>query len=334
MFGFVADAITVTTTVFLPVFISYKALHTSDPAVLAPWLIYFVTLTLLTTLENTFSFILDWVPFYSWIRLCLHGYLILPGSQGATFVYREYLEPFLYHHEREIDNLITDVHDRARQSGLRYVGMLVEWVKVNVMGFQPRRESPPPSRQASYAQSLMSRFNMPAARGTSDLAGLVSQALGGASALYNAGAGSHDAGQAEGMRGPLIPESIRDNDEKLSYLASQRQRLTVLMQAFDREQDQLMGQQGRDDGRRRSSAGLSRNKSESEFDRIDPDEVEHSNIPNPPYPMTPPALDRRTSSGSWMPWNWQRAVRPTEPDHLAYGEEPSQGRASGYDRGR
>jgi len=285
---------------------------------------YFVTLSLLHIVENTFDFILSWVPFYAWFRLFVHLYLILPGSQGATFIYREYIDPFLYHHEREIDNLITDTHEKARAYGLQYIHQAIEFVKVNVLGFAPTRPSTPPSRQTSYAQSLMSRFNMPSARGNGDLVGLVSQALSGASALYS---GSRDA-QADQVRssGALIPDNIRDNDERLNYLASQRQRLSVLMQAFDREEDNLIRQRDTG-GSRYGEGGLSKSRSEAEFDRIDPDELDQE---KPPYPVTPPTLDRRQSSG-WMPWNWQRAGRPVE-DPLAYGEAPSHGRSSGYDR--
>jgi receptor expression-enhancing protein 1/2/3/4 len=286
---------------------------------------YFVTLSLLHVVENTFEFVLSWVPFYSWIRLFIHLYLILPGSQGATFIYREYIDPFLYHHEREIDNLITDIHEKARSSGLQYINKAIEWVKVNFLGFAPRQPSPPPSRQASYAQSLLSRFNVPAARGNADLVGLVSAALSGASNLYS---GNQNA-QAEAVRSSgIIPENIRDDEERLTYLNSQRQRLATLIQAFDREQDYLTRR--RNSGSRRGEGGLSKSRSETEFDRIDPDEVDQDRPP--PYPVTPPII-RRESSG-WMPWNWQRQVRPSEQDPLAYGDAPSQGRSSGYDRGR
>jgi hypothetical protein len=105
-------------------------LHTSDPALLAPWLIYFVVLSAFTVVENTFDFILSWVPFYSWIRFFAHLYLILPGSQGATFLYQEYVEPFLYHHEREIDDFISQSHDRAKSAGMAYVEMGIEWARL------------------------------------------------------------------------------------------------------------------------------------------------------------------------------------------------------------
>lgn len=345
MFGFVADGLTVATTVFFPIFASYKALHTSDPALLAPWLIYFVVLSACTAVENTFDFILSWVPFYSWIRFFAHLYLILPGSQGAGYLYQEYMEPFLYHHEREIDEFITQSHDRAKSAGIAYVEMGIEWVKVNVLGFAPRKpDSPRPDGQ-TYAQNLMSRFQMPSARGSNDLYGLVNQALSGASALYGAAgtAGTRDAQASDLSRGAgnLVPDSIRNNDDRLNYVTSQRQRLETLLQAFDREQDNIRSQQtggNRYHEVNRStgslSGSLSRNRSEAEFDRIERDELS-SGSDRPPYPITPPALGRRTSSG-WMPWNWQRQEQPRD-DPLAYGKEPSdirnRSRASGFDLG-
>lgn len=283
---------------------------------------------LLHTVENTFDFILAWVPFWAWMRFFIHFYLILPGSQGATFLYQEYLEPFLYHHEREIDDFITETHDRARSVGLTYLQQGIEWVKVNVLGFAPQRPATPPSAGQSYAQSFMSRFTMPSARGNNDLVSLVSQALSGAGALY---AGNKDAQAAELNRSAnLVPDSIRNNDDRLSYVGSQRERIFTLLQAFDREAENLKAQ--REGGSRYyEGGGLSKSRSETEFDRIERDEIRDDRPP--PYPVTPPAMNRRTSSG-WMPWNWQRYDRPVEEDPLAYGEHRSQGRSTGYDRDR
>ncbi|EMD60922.1 hypothetical protein GGP41_009864 [Bipolaris sorokiniana] len=340
MFGFIADGLTAVTTVFFPIFASYKALHTSDPALLAPWLIYFVVLSACTAVENTFDFILSWVPFYSWIRFFAHLYLILPGAQGASYIYQEHLEPFLYHHEKEIDDFITQSHDRAKSAGMAYIEMGIEWVRVNLLGFAPRKpEAPPPAGQ-TYAQNLMSRFQMPAARGSNDLYGLVNQALSGASALYTAGtAETRDAQASELSRGAakLVPDSIRNNEDRLNYVTSQRQRLESLLQAFDREQENIRTQQKGGNTHyesSRSSGSLSRNRSEAEFDRIERDELS-SGSDRPPYPITPPALGRRTSSG-WMPWNWQRQ-EASQDDPLAYGRDPGElrnrSRGSGFDLG-
>jgi receptor expression-enhancing protein 1/2/3/4 len=323
----------VATTVLFPIFASYKALHTSDPALLAPWLIYFVVLSILTTVENVFDFILSWVPFYAWIRFFLHLYLIMPGSQGASLAYQEYIEPFLYHHEREIDDFISESHDRLKAAGLAYLGMGIEWVKVNILGFAPTKpQSPRPAGQ-TYAQSLMTRFQMPAARGSNDLYGLVNQALSGASALY----AGNQAGQAEEVSrsANLVPDTIRNNQDRLHYVASQRQRLETLLQAFDREQENIRTQQTGGDRYyegSRTPVTLSRNRSDAEFDRIERDEVSG----RPPYPTTPPPLGRRTSSG-WMPWNWQRPQQPgSDNEPLAYGKELGEARrarATGFDLG-
>ncbi|OCL11463.1 hypothetical protein AOQ84DRAFT_361486 [Glonium stellatum] len=315
MFGIIADAINITATVLFPVFASYKALQTSDPALLSPWLMYFVTLSLLHLVESTFDFILSWIPFYAWLRLFLHLYLIMPGSQGATLIYREHIDPFLAQHEGEIDAFITNAHDRGKAAGLSYLKQAIEWTKVNILGMPPHPPSPPPSRNVSYAQSLFSRFNMPSARGDTDFYGLVTQALSGATGAY----GSREA-QVENLSasGTLIPPGIEGNEERLSYLATQRQRLMVLLQAFDREQVNLMDERGESRGE-----GLAKSRSEAEFDRIEREEVEKER-----------GMGSRThsqQSPGWMPWNWSGKSKPVEPEDLAYGD--THGRSSGFDLG-
>jgi receptor expression-enhancing protein 1/2/3/4 len=325
----------VTTTVLFPIFASYKALHTSDPALLAPWLMYFITLSLFALVENTFDFILTWVPFYAWFRFFIHLYLILPGSQGATFLYQEYIDPFLYHHEREIDDLITNAHNRGKSLGIAYLEQAIEWAKVNVMGFAPKQRTPEPVAGQSYVQNFMSRVNIPAARGPNDLYGLVNQALSGAGALYG---GNRDAQASELSRdAKLVPDNIRNNEDRLSYATNQRERLATLLQAFDREADNLKlnresgGSRYYEGSRASSSGNLSKSRSEFDFDRIERDEV-GSGSDRPPYPVTPPALDRRTSAG-WMPWNWQKEQAVEDP--LAYGKPAgsSQARSTGFDLG-
>ncbi|OCK83319.1 hypothetical protein K432DRAFT_322587 [Lepidopterella palustris CBS 459.81] len=316
MFGIIADGLNTVFTVLFPVFASYKALHTSDPALLSPWLMYFVTLSLLHLLESSFDFILGWIPFYAWLRLILHLYLVMPGSQGASLIYREHIDPFLRQHEIEIDNFITNAHDRAKSAGLSYFKQAIEWAKVNVLGLPPRVPSPPPSRHASYTQTLMARFNMPSARTDTDFYGLVTQALSGATGSF----GTREA-QAEKLSasGTLIPPGIEGNEERLSYLATQKQRLMVLLQAFDREQVSLMDER---DGGRYGEGGLAKSRSEAEFDRIERDELDRER---------PVGSRTQSQPAGWMPWTWGAKPKPVEPEDLAYGD--SHGRSSGFDLG-
>ncbi|KAI7300995.1 hypothetical protein KC315_g16899, partial [Hortaea werneckii] len=121
MFGFIADILTSVTSILFPIFASYKALRTSDPANLAPWLMYWPTLSLFLLVESQLYFILYWVPFYSWIRLGIHLYLVAPGQQGSVYIYREYIHPFLEEHERQIDRMISDGHEKAKAAGMDVV---------------------------------------------------------------------------------------------------------------------------------------------------------------------------------------------------------------------
>lgn len=50
-------------TFLFPVFASYKALNTSDPALLKPWLMYWVVLACALLVESWFSWILVWYDF-------------------------------------------------------------------------------------------------------------------------------------------------------------------------------------------------------------------------------------------------------------------------------
>jgi len=230
MFGFVADIINSAVSVLLPVFFSYKALRTSDPAVLTPWLMYWTTLSLIAAVENQLDFILRWVPFYPWLRLAGHVYLVLPGQQGSMRLYQQYIHPFLEDHERQIDHFIADAHRQAKAAGMDAVKRAIEYVRVNFLGQPPRPPTPPPSRNVSYTTQLFNRFAMPTARdglaavGTGDLLGLLGKAL-----QQTPTSGTRAAPADE-----LIPSNLPPS-ERAEFITTQRERLRTLLSAFDSE---------------------------------------------------------------------------------------------------
>lgn len=228
------------TSIFFPIYASYKALRTSDPAQLTPWLMYWTTLSLFLGVESFLYPIISWFPFYSWIRFGAHLYLVLPGKQGSVFIYQNYIHPFLSHHEHEIDIFIADSHERAKKAGLQYLKQAIEWARVNVLGLQPRRPTPPSSRQVSYTSSLLSRFNMPSARdafapatgmgaGATDLLSLLGNAMQAAT-----NPGSSRGAQVEDLAasGSLVPGHL-SGEEKMEYISTRRNQLLTLLQAFD-----------------------------------------------------------------------------------------------------
>ena len=258
---------------------------------------YWVVISCFSLVEYWTFFIVSWVPFYAYFRLFLLSYLVLPQTQGARLIYQSYIHPFLAHHESDIDTLITNAHDRAKILGLQYLKRAIDFVKQNVLGMQTQR-TPPPRQGESYAQSLLSRFNLPSAKQglaapAGDFYGLLSAAIG------QGGAGATRAAEVEELSrsGILIPNNITDNAEKMTFIATQRERLRVLLTALDKEASDLSNDEmiQKDIERRLGEMptdNLKKSRSEADFDTIDDQEEIGSE------------KQGKTAAGGWMPWNW------------------------------
>lgn len=243
-----------------PLFASYKALKTSDPTQLTPWLMYWSVLSCALLIESWFEFVLVWIPFYAYLRLLFLLYLVLPQTQGARHLYETYLHPYLEENETQIEDFIASAHDRLKAAGMAYLKQAIEMLKTKVLGMPPTRDDGGDIRAKeapqSYTQGLLARFSVPAARWGSVggsaagagqdfynlLAGAVSAATG-VSALGTAGAGAYGGSSRGGAdmsaSGTLIPDNIRGADEKISFIASQKEKLAVLLSALDREGKEL-----------------------------------------------------------------------------------------------
>ncbi|KAK5169684.1 uncharacterized protein LTR77_005662 [Saxophila tyrrhenica] len=332
MFSFIADFLTGIISILFPVFASYKALRSSDPANLAPWLMYWTTLSLLLLVESQFGFLISWFPFYAWARLGLHLYLVLPGQQGSVFIYKAYIHPFLEEHERQIDRLISDLHAKAKAAGGDVVKQGWEYVRTQLLGQEAKQPSPVPSRNASYSSYLMDRFAMPSARQAAgvaaggDLFGLIGKAL---QQTTYPDSTSREA-QADDLTrsGNLIPPSLR-GDERTDFIATQRERLNTLLRAFDHEAGapaaDMAGYGARDAAYSSSRSSMPRqpssrksylaatdspnmhkSRSESEFE-----DLAYEPMPDPehyrPQPEKRPSSRRKGGGGGqagWSNWIW------------------------------
>lgn len=266
---------------------------------------YWVVISCFSLAEYWTFFLVSWLPFYAYLRLFLLSYLVLPQTQGARLIYQSYIHPFLAQHEAEIDVFITNAHDRAKAAGLQYLKRAIDFVKQNVLGMQAQH-APPPTKGETYAQNLLSRFNLPSARQglaapAGDFYGLLSAAIG----QIGAGGGSRDA-QVEEMSsrsGALIPKDITDNAEKMTFLATQRERLRLLLTVLDKEASDLSNEEmiqkdvERRLGERLSDENMKRSRSEAEFDTIDDEEELGSEKLG------------KAAGGGWMPWNWGQGAK-------------------------
>ncbi|KIX93536.1 uncharacterized protein Z520_10714 [Fonsecaea multimorphosa CBS 102226] len=268
MFGIIADLIASATTILLPAYLSYKALRTNDPAQTHPWLIYFTILSLTLLFESWTLFIIGWIPFYSWLRLIFLLYLVLPQTQGAKVLYLDYLEPYIVHHERQIDQFIGETHDKLQQMGLGYMNIAIEWAREKILGQKSPQGDAAQQQQAaaaaavggyaSYASDLLSRFAMPGARtntptqpGTTS-AGVYSMVSNFAAGLASTSGGSPPQGAAYRSAAAeaasiSIPPSLfqfenipgQSTAEKSSFITAQRDRLLGLVKMLDSEQQNL-----------------------------------------------------------------------------------------------
>ncbi|KAK2759385.1 hypothetical protein FQN54_002863 [Arachnomyces sp. PD_36] len=288
MFGIFADLISSVVTILFPVFASYKALRTSDPAQLTPWLMYWVVYSGVMLAESWTVFIIGWFPFYSWIRLFALSWLVLPQTQGAKILYQTYVDPFLERYEREIDVFIGDMHEQAKAAGLQYLYKAIDFVRENVLGLPaqaPAAAPAPPAGAGAYAQNLLARFSIPSAAvggqassGT-DIYSLLSSAV---TSVTSTGKTRDVQAEELSASGRLLPRNIANSSdsEKARYISSQREVLQTLLSAFDREQKNLgETSDGNDDlAYGTSYTGLRKNRSDNSFQNIEHEDLGASSL--------------------------------------------------------
>lgn len=198
---------------------------------------------------------------------------------------------------------------------------------------------------------MIARFNLPSARPafpTNPIGGATSTAndfytlLASAVSAATSSTTATIAGKANlSNSGILIPPTV-DGQDRLSFIAAQRERLAILLSALDKEASTLqasggppspghnMRYDGADDdsaARPRSAmSGLSSRKSEADFEKIDAEsgtedvETERRRV------------KRAQSSGSWMPWSWgAKPSAPVDTTMSGIGNEEAEGKSSGVD---
>ena len=221
--------------------------------------------------------------------------------------------------------MISDGHEKARAAGLDVVKKVIEYVRTQLLGGEPRRPTPPASRNVSYTTALFNRFAIPAARdglagaGTSDIFGLIGKAL--QQNTYSDSTSQDAQARDLSASGTLIPQHLTGH-EREDYVRAQREKLNTLLRAFDAEADSAPGawqssSQPRSGTPRNPSSRKSylapqdpdmhRSRSESEFE-----DLGYETMPDPEHfrPRTDGAGDRTPlgppakGSAGWSNWIW------------------------------
>nr|XP_043606937.1 HVA22-like protein a [Erigeron canadensis] len=77
-----------------PLYASIRAIETKNTADDQQWLTYWVLYSMITLFELTFYTLVDWIPFWSYLKLVITCWLVIPQFSGATYVYQHYVRPF------------------------------------------------------------------------------------------------------------------------------------------------------------------------------------------------------------------------------------------------
>ncbi|KAL7622048.1 hypothetical protein AAE478_007549 [Parahypoxylon ruwenzoriense] len=300
MFDIIPKLLSSVASFLFPLFASYKALKTSDPTQLTPWLMYWSVLSCALLVESWIEFILVWVPFYSYMRLFFLLYLVLPQTQGARVLYETYLHPYLAENETAIEEFIASSHDKLRAAGIAYLKRAIEMLRTQVLGLPPSEEPREEETRAAaaphgYTQALLARFSVPAARWAANNAGSAGQDFFNmlASAV-GASAASTRYDLSTSTTSTLIPENIGGAEAKMSFIVKQKEQLALMMGALEKEALHLeRSEQARKEQRPGSMSldgqdsfgfvsgssrppsghsvlsGLSKSRSEVDFEKID-----------------------------------------------------------------
>lgn len=105
-----AAILTLTISVVYPAFKSVQALETKDTDDDDKiWLTYWCVFGGFTLLDEFFGFLLNFIPFYAYIKVGFFLWLMLPQTTGANTIYKSVLKPFLLKHKKEIEDFIKDI---------------------------------------------------------------------------------------------------------------------------------------------------------------------------------------------------------------------------------
>ncbi|RKP35650.1 TB2/DP1, HVA22 family-domain-containing protein, partial [Dimargaris cristalligena] len=98
-----------------PAYASYKALKVShNEALLTHWLTYWIVIGVFTGVEFVTDTFIFWLPFYNIFKMAFVVWLMLPQTQGSTYIYNTVIRPWLVQHEAEIDQYLHRAETKAK----------------------------------------------------------------------------------------------------------------------------------------------------------------------------------------------------------------------------
>jgi len=90
-----AKLITDLVSFIYPAYMSFKAIDSTNPVDNTQWLTYWVVFSFVSIIENVADFLVDFIPFYFFIKVGFFVWLYHPKFLGAGLVYSSAIKPFV-----------------------------------------------------------------------------------------------------------------------------------------------------------------------------------------------------------------------------------------------
>ncbi|KAF2315971.1 hypothetical protein P3X46_023276 [Hevea brasiliensis] len=86
-----------------PLYASVRAIETKSPVDDQQWLTYWVLYSMITLFELTFAKVIEWIPIWSYAKLILTCWLVIPYFSGAAYVYEHLVRPLFVNPQQTIN---------------------------------------------------------------------------------------------------------------------------------------------------------------------------------------------------------------------------------------
>lgn len=96
-----------------PAFKSFQAIETKKKGDDTQWLVYWVIFAFFSIMETFVDILLYWIPFYYAFKLAFLLWAMLPQTNGAKFLYENFLKDLLKKNESRIDAALNDAKKNA-----------------------------------------------------------------------------------------------------------------------------------------------------------------------------------------------------------------------------
>ncbi|KAF9142289.1 receptor accessory protein 4 [Linnemannia schmuckeri] len=125
-----------------PAYASFKAIHTHDSNRLTAWLMYWTVMGMFSVVEFILDTFVFWFPFYYEIKMLFVLWMILPQTQGSIYIYQAIVEPYLLKHEKEIDQALKDMKNKAMAMGMQYLKQAIQALQNLALDIYKKSQAP------------------------------------------------------------------------------------------------------------------------------------------------------------------------------------------------